>query len=82
MGGRHKLAAQHRNFCIFSQLSGAISSHAQDVTFKFGKFSDIKVLFSVVSTNFLTGTCMSTVEKKQSKGFLPLMYIVAIYHDI
>ena len=27
-GGGHKLAAQHSNFFIFSQLSGAVSSHA------------------------------------------------------
>ena len=36
--------------------------------FKLGKFTDIKVLFPVVSTNFLTGTCQKL--KNLVEGFI------------
>ena len=36
--------------------------------FKLGKFTDMKVLFPVVSTNFLTGKCQKF--KKLVEGFI------------
>ena len=54
-GGGHKLTPRHTNICKFLELCGAIPSLAKDViTFKFGNnFTNIKVLFSVVSIDFL-----------------------------
>ena len=54
-GGGHKLTPRHTNICKFSELCGAIPLLAKDViTFKFGNnFTNIEVLFSVVSTGFL-----------------------------
>ena len=51
----HKLTPRYRNICKFSDLCGVIPSLAKDViTFKFGNnFTNIEVLFSVVSTGFL-----------------------------
>ena len=54
-GGGHKLTPRHTNICKFLELCGAIPLLAKDViTFKFGNnFTNIEVLFSVVSTGFL-----------------------------
>ena len=51
----HKLTPRHTNICKFLELCGAIPLLAKDViTFKFGNnFTNIEVLFSVVSTGFL-----------------------------
>ena len=47
-----RLYGDHTNVCKFSQLCGAISSLAKDVSLSIWQCCHFKALFSVVSTEF------------------------------
>ena len=53
-GGGHKLAPPpYKQPKIFVILQSYILAHLRCITFKFGNFTNFKVLFSVVLTDFL-----------------------------